>query len=160
MLLEDSYDTFEGNTYAGDENITVTFQCYDLKFGSDQYSVFAGEVSVGVDILQLPPTYFTLYRNNPEISSYIELLTPSPTTITESDIGMIEIKVRVKESFPGKWALGVVINGIHSPSFMFTIKSPVTALNILSQPSLGDMLVTRHIGRILPTVPFTISNNY
>ena len=150
--IDNTYNSFNGHIYTGEESFTLGFLCYVLEYGEKEYKLLEGSVILALEIVQLPPAYHTQYQKVTQTDAYVELLTPSLAIIGANDNGIINVTTRVKGSYPGKWALAIIINGVSSPPFLFTIKSPVTALSILAQPTTGELMVSRNTGRILPTV--------
>ena len=140
------------NIHELNTSFTIQFQCFQLAKGEHELSIFSGTIIIEVDIYQLPPTYYNQWKSDEKSSKFVELLSNKHQTIGTEDNGMINVNLKVKGSYPGKWALGILLNGIPSKPVLFTTNMPVTALNIVTQGIYGDLIVARNIGRILPSV--------
>ena len=147
------YDNYSGHIHNLNEEFTVEFRCFQQTMRNTQIMNYTGSVNIELDIYQLPPTLYTLWRDKSrKVSDYIVLVTTSPQNIAETDGGEINITMKVNSNYPGKWAIGVLFNGIHSVPVLFTTNMPVTDVKILQQPTPGDLIIARNVGRILPTV--------
>ena len=152
-MISLDYDIFEGHKHNVGEEFTISLKLSQQIKGEGKEEEYVGPVHIDIDIYQLPPSYFTRYRKSGRgRSHFIRLVTHSPHTIDAADESVINVTMMVLPNYPGKWGIGISLNKVHSSPILFTTNMPVTQLLITKQPTTGDIIIVRDIGRILPTV--------
>ena len=150
-ILSQNYDEFKGNIHNVGEEFTVSFRASQYNEEGTETNLSENAI-LALEIQQFPPSLFGLYQSIKKYDNYVDILNTNPVVIPNEAAGVINVTMKVNSAYPGKWALSIKINGVLSFPFLFTTNMPVTALNIISQPTADVMMVARNVGRILPNV--------